>query len=218
MCRSQLLSQQSYDLDMYLPSAIDFEDTLLYQSADELTHSFEFDLVSSTHRTELDLFDPITNDMEASSILTNDGQLSIDNNNTFNKYDVNTYLYGRSTVVPHIENSSTMNIHFPLSPVLIDKLNMSLPNSPLSPNRINIKKFLVFDETTGRERRPLLHEFLRLVLEYDEYSHMAEYIDRKLGIFKLHKPKDVSDLWKQVKGRNSDNSKLNFLKDKISVH
>jgi hypothetical protein len=202
MCSLQLVSQQSYDLDMYLPSKIDFEDELFCSSVDMLTHSIDFDFISSAHRTDSDLFDPITDDMAASSTFI----LGVPHNNSFHKNDVTSYLHEPSTVVPHIPGSprrSQMNGNFPLSPSSIDNINMSPPSSP----SIDIKKFLVFDETTGRERRPLLHEFIRLILENDEYSHIAQYIDRKQGIFKLHKPNDVSDLWKQVKGRNSDNSK-----------
>ena len=80
--------------------------------------------------------------------------------------------------------------------------------SELHLNSIDIKKFLVYDKTTGRQRRPLLHEFIRIILETDEYSHLAEYIDRKNGIFKLYQPDQISQLWQYVKGRNSDNGEF----------
>ncbi|CAF1665735.1 unnamed protein product [Rotaria magnacalcarata] len=51
------------------------------------------------------------------------------------------------------------------------------------------------------------------VLQYDEYSDVAEYLDRERGIFKLHKPDEVAELWKCVKGRNSDN---NMTYDKLA--
>ncbi|CAF4932534.1 unnamed protein product, partial [Rotaria magnacalcarata] len=70
-----------------------------------------------------------------------------------------------------------------------------------------------YDVLTGRLRRPLLHEFIRLLVEYDEYSDVAEYLDRERGIFKLHKPDEVAELWKCVKGRNSDN---NMTYDKLA--
>jgi hypothetical protein len=202
MSSLQFVSQQSDDLDMYLPSKIDFEDELFCSSVEMLTHSIDFNFISSAHRIDSDMFDPITDDMAASYAFT----MGEPYNNNFNKNDLSSYLHEPSTVVPHIPRESP-----PLSPASIDYSNMSSPGSPLKSALIDIKKFMVFDETTGRERRPLLHEFIRLILENDEYSNIAEYIDRKRGIFKLHRPKDVSELWKHVKGRNSDNGKRNFL-------
>jgi hypothetical protein len=209
MCNSQFVSQPSWDLDIYLPSELDFEETLFYQSPEMLIHSINFDMPPLAHRIESNLFDPITDDVEASLALTDD-ELSLIN---IDISDITNYFYEQSTVVPHIpnlSNQSKMNINSPLSPSPSVKSNISQPNSPVYSNQFNIKKFLVFDELTGRERRPLLHEFIRLILENDQYLHIAEYTDRKQGIFKLHKPKDIAELWKHVKGRNSDNSKLNL--------
>ena len=72
--------------------------------------------------------------------------------------------------------------------------------------------WLVYDEKHGRERRPFLHEFIRMLLDNDEYSHIAAYIDRKHGIFKLFSSKEVAQLWKRVKGRNSSSSKSILMK------
>jgi len=203
MCSPQFISQSSWDLGIYLPSELDSEANLYYQSAEMLIHSINFDVTSSAHRMELDLFDPTSDDVEASSALIDDA-IPSPNKTHFDKNDLTNYFYEQSTVVPHIPNLSNESI-------MNDDCSLSPSSSDMSsPNPHNIKKFLVFDETTRRERRPLLHEFIRIVLEKDEYSHIAEYIDRKKGIFKLHQPKEVAELWKQVKGRNSDNGKLNF--------
>lgn len=193
MCSSLLVSQPSLDLSIYLPSELDVDESQ-YQSADILIHSINFDAASSGHRLQPDIFDPITEDVNASSTLIDDAASPINNNN-FYMNDIATYFFEQSTVIPHT-TYSPVNFNVHLSP----------PG-----NQIDIRQFLVFDETTGRERRPLLHEFIRLILENDAYSDIAEYIDRKQGIFKLHKPRDVAELWKHVKGRNSDSRKRNFL-------
>lgn len=193
MSAAQFFSQQSYDLDAYLPQDIDFEDLLLFQSPDCLTHSFDFEPMPSAHRNDLHPFEPMVADVNATEVLTtqesclpNDKQIRINN-----------YLSEQSMVIPHIP-----------TPV---KKTSARGKSPLSPTRTDrydvIEKFMVFDATTGRERRPLLHEFIRILLESGDYSHLAEYADRRQEIFKLHKPKEIAELWKRVKGRNSDNSK-----------
>ena len=194
---SQFVSQQSDDLSIYLPYAMHYEDGIVCPSVEMLTASIGFDFPLSAHRMDLDIFDPIKEDMAASCAFTM--------NEPDDTNDLNSYLHEQSRVIPHMPRDS-----FPTSPASKVSTHMSPPSSPLKSTSIDLNRFLVRDETTNRERRPLLHEFIRLILEYDEYSYMAEYVDRKLGIFKLHRPKDVSDLWKHVKGRNSDTSKSYF--------
>jgi hypothetical protein len=210
MCSSQLMFQKSWDLGMYLPSELESEDTLSYQSPEALMSSIDFSQIPVSHRMEPNFFDPLNDDMEASSALSDDEVFSTNNDNFFMN-DLASYFQGSSTVIPHTPNLSNKSVNSPLSPTPSESNSISSPNSPSCSNRFNTRKFLVFDVTTGRERRPLLHEFIRLLLEYAEYSHIAEYVDRKQGIFKLHKTKDISELWKQVKGRNSDNRKSIFL-------
>lgn len=182
----QYISQQSYDLDIYLPNELSSDDYLSFQTADKLLETFNFDLISSGHRMDMDPFDPINDDQEAISSINDVHMITISESQ-----EIFHYLCEQSTVVPHISKES-MGIE--------EKTKGSF----------DIKKFLVFDSITGRERRPLLFEFLRLLLEDNQYSDIIEYIDRKQGIFKLHKPKAIAQLWKHAKGRNSDNRKFNF--------
>ncbi|CAF1238618.1 unnamed protein product [Didymodactylos carnosus] len=79
---------------------------------------------------------------------------------------------------------------------------------PTTPTRmlsrlVDIADWLVVDGTTKRKRRPYLHEFLRRLLDNPKCHDLATYIDPQKGIFKLHKPDTVADLWKYIKGRNS---------------
>ena len=191
MYTRQYLSQESYDLDDYFPGGIDVDDAALYRSVDFLTHSLDFDAISSAHRTDSNPFQPTIVDREASGVLKKEEPRIIRD-----KYQ-KKYLLEESRVVPHFPSASresTSNARSPLSPSRRDSIDI-------------VQKFIVYDATTGRERRPLLHEFMRMVVEDDEFSYIAEYTDRRQDIFKLHKPKEISELWKQVKGRNSDNSK-----------
>ncbi|CAF1185208.1 unnamed protein product [Didymodactylos carnosus] len=77
---------------------------------------------------------------------------------------------------------------------------------PQTPSQLaDITEWLVVDEVTRRKRRPYLYEFLKQLLDNPKYHHMATYINRQEGIFKLHLPNDTAALWKYIKGRNSGN-------------
>ncbi|CAF4592028.1 unnamed protein product, partial [Didymodactylos carnosus] len=102
--------------------------------------------------------------------------------------------------LPEELNGSSFD--FPLS---IDGSAL-LPRTPttmLSPLP-DIADWLVIDGTTKRKRRPYLHEFLRRLLDNPKYHNLATYINPQEGIFKLHKPDTVTDLWQYIKGRKSE--------------
>ncbi|CAF4736382.1 unnamed protein product [Rotaria sp. Silwood2] len=158
--------------------------------------------------------------MEALSTLT-DSDMLPKYDNTLDKIDIATWFSEHCVVAPDvstIEDKGASHDEKLLSvsskrPYKRQKSNKLSSNSSVPSNSMQIKMFLVFDEKTGRLRRPLLHEFIRTILENVEYSHIAEYIDRKQGIFKLYQPDEIAELWKQVKGRNSDN---NMTYDKLA--
>ncbi|CAF1336053.1 unnamed protein product [Didymodactylos carnosus] len=138
----------------------------------------------------------------------------------------NSFTSGQVNILhqqQQVEAQSLTNGMFPFPTVpvsnkLSEKLNGSSFNFstsmdhstllPTTPPRMlsrvaDIADWLVVDSTTKRERRPLLHEFLRRLLNNPEYHHLATYVVPKEGIFKLHKPDDVADLWQYIKGRKS---------------
>lgn len=210
MCTSQYTCQSSLDLNEYLPNELTFEDTK-YQSCEELIRAFKADTFSLAHRHQSPPFDQIFDDMEAFSALESDSSIFACSATT-DEDDIATYLCEQSRAVPHMPTASQQTVSFPLSPLSIDnhqnqRNNIQPPCSPVNSNHIQISNFLIYDKTTGKERRPFLHEFIRVMLENDEYSHIVQYVDRKRGIFKLYRPHDVAELWKLVKGRNSDNGK-----------
>lgn len=214
MCSLQYASRPYCDLDQYLPDELPLEETLLYQSSEELIRSFNTNISISSHRVESDSFDPMYDDTEALAALVGDDLFST-NSMSSNSDDMSDYFHERSKVIPHMPVLSTevqLCGNFPLSPLNENqRSNISSPSSPIYSNRVHSRRFHVFDQTTGRERRPYLHEFIRLLLENDEYSHIIQYIDKKQGIFKLHKPNEIAELWRHAKGRNSDTSKLIFI-------
>jgi hypothetical protein len=75
---------------------------------------------------------------------------------------------------------------------------------------IDINDWYVKDEN-GKKRRPLLHEFLRMSLDNENYSHIVRYVDKRQGIFKFYDRNKAAELWELVKARNSDMSKFHFI-------
>jgi len=69
---------------------------------------------------------------------------------------------------------------------------------PTHPN-----EWLVRDRTSRRLRPPRLYEFLYLLLQKSSYASYASYTDKSQGIFQVHEPEKIADLWRQVKNRQS---------------
>ncbi|CAF3625284.1 unnamed protein product [Adineta steineri] len=79
--------------------------------------------------------------------------------------------------------------------------------------RIDRNEWFIVSKVDGKKRPPLLHEFLRRLLDNQRYSHVAQYVDRRKGIFKFHQREEAANLWQHVKARNSD-SKMTY--DKLA--
>ncbi|CAF1006878.1 unnamed protein product [Adineta ricciae] len=69
---------------------------------------------------------------------------------------------------------------------------------------VDRKKWMVTDPRTGRRRPPLLFEFLLLLLQNPDYQSFASFKDRSKGVFEIHEPEEVANLWQQVKNRQSE--------------
>ena len=83
------------------------------------------------------------------------------------------------------------------------------PPSPADDDTIDMNKWYITDET-GKRRRPLLYEFLRLLLANPRYSDVVGYVDKELGIFRFYNRERAAELWGLVKGRNGSSSKISF--------
>ena len=79
----------------------------------------------------------------------------------------------------------------------------------LSGISLNRKEWLVIDGISRRSRSPRLFEFLILLLNKQHYESYASFIDRSKGIFQIHKPEQVAELWQAVKSRQS-NQKMTY--------
>jgi hypothetical protein len=69
---------------------------------------------------------------------------------------------------------------------------------PTHPN-----EWLVRDQISRRLRPPRLYEFLYLLLQKPSYASYASYKDKSQGIFQVHEPEKIADLWQQVKNRQT---------------
>lgn len=67
----------------------------------------------------------------------------------------------------------------------------------------DLKEWQVIDIHTQRQRPPRLLEFLILLLEKSHYEPYASYTNRAEGVFHIHQPEKVAQLWEQVKNRHS---------------
>ncbi|CAF1178988.1 unnamed protein product [Rotaria sp. Silwood1] len=81
---------------------------------------------------------------------------------------------------------------------------------------IDPKEWLVMDKSSKRQRPPRLYEFLILLLENPYYAFYASYTNKAEGIFQIHEPENVANLWQQVKSRRS-NQKMTDAEDYISI-
>ncbi|CAF0980434.1 unnamed protein product [Rotaria sp. Silwood1] len=69
------------------------------------------------------------------------------------------------------------------------------------------------DTLTGKLRSPKLDEFLHLLLNNSRYISYASWLNKATGLFEIHNPTNVIELWKRVKNRKS---KCNLNYDKFS--
>ncbi|CAF1124409.1 unnamed protein product [Rotaria sordida] len=79
-----------------------------------------------------------------------------------------------------------------------------VPDSSLHNMPINQKEWLVMDKGFKRQRPPRLYQFFLLLLENPYYASYASYTNKSEGIFQIHEPEKVADLWQQVKSRQAN--------------
>jgi hypothetical protein len=109
-------------------------------------------------------------------------------------------------------NSPFMDINFSDDLLLnTPPLSEELP-PPINPTensstdiRTDIREWLITDKNSNRQRPPRLYEFLILLLKKEHYASYASYKDKSQGIFEVHQPEKVANLWQQVTNRQSHN-------------
>ena len=66
------------------------------------------------------------------------------------------------------------------------------------------KEWLIKDDSSGKIRAPRQNEFLYFLLEDSRYSSYLSWLDRNEGLFKIHQPERVIELWTKVKNRQTN--------------
>jgi len=61
------------------------------------------------------------------------------------------------------------------------------------------------DDLSKQKRRPpKLYEYLHLLLNNPRYTSYASWLNKEEGLFKIHKPMKVAELWEKVKARKTN--------------
>jgi len=94
-----------------------------------------------------------------------------------------------------IEESEILSEEWWSSVNPVDSSSKDIPTDP--------KEWRVKDQASKRHRPPRLYEFLILLLQKPHYASYASYKDKSQGIFEVHQPEKVADLWQQIKNRQS---------------
>jgi hypothetical protein len=84
---------------------------------------------------------------------------------------------------------------------LVTTVSQDIPRHP--------NEWLVTDRISRRLRPPRLYEFLYLLLQKPSYASYASYKDKSQGIFQVHEPEKIAELWQQIKSRQS-NQKMTY--------
>jgi len=199
---------------MQISTVSDLETRFSWNTSDQMR------FLSDHHRTSSTEFQHKNVDSNVVLMLENAQQSipCINDGINFEQNYLPNYYFGSTEVAPYMPNiqeepiidSDLLSI---LSSSTMIKSSMNNKQNVISasPQYTTMNEWLIPCETDGKKRRPLLHEFLRLLLDNTNYSHIVEYVDRKKGVFKFNERNEAAKLWQQVKGRNSDLSKFFFL-------
>lgn len=126
--------------------------------------------------------------------------------NNFNAF--NEYLW----INPNVKNddilcNQSLPSMYPISLIntqdysVFDNLMQSYNNS--NECYLNPKDWLVIDSISRRPRAPRQNEFLYCLLEHPNYSSYLTWLNKNDGLFKIHDPEKVAQLWSQVKNRRT---------------
>jgi hypothetical protein len=127
----------------------------------------------------------------------------------------------RSMGHPHLQLSNTAMDELLLSYIDVEKQIYVVENSDTdasSPRCLNTEssvdddvdqpldhqEWTVVDGSSKKLRPPKLYEFLHLLLNNSRYSSYIAWSDERKGVFKIKKPAQVANLWKQVKVRKTN--------------
>jgi hypothetical protein len=134
---------------------------------------------SSNDKVGIDILEGIIDD----SLDFNDDEFNL----MLNNLDCSIYL----TPEPMIFSEESFPVFDP-----VESTSRNIPT--------NRKEWMVTDKNSRRRRPPRLYEFLILLLLKPHYASYASYTNESQGIFQIHLPDMVADLWQQIKNRQSN--------------
>lgn len=120
------------------------------------------------------------------------------------------YGFGSAQLASYIPEIPPSTMSYDIEMPMIKKpgkRKQSRPSKMPLQDLPNVNEWYVRDES-GRRRRPLLFEFLRQLLNDENYADIAGFVDKQRGIFKFHQREKAAQLWGIIKGRNGTSSKF----------
>lgn len=114
------------------------------------------------------------------------------------------------------DSDPNTNFSFILSEEAHPTLNAEVPqvvNVVPNDTQLDQEEWQVRDERSQRLRSPKLLEFLVLCLKKPHYQSYVTFIDRSQGIFQVHEPDRMAELWGKVRNRQSQ---LKMTYDKLA--
>lgn len=121
-----------------------------------------------------------------------------------------SYGFGSAQTVSYVPDAPLITPTYDVEMPVIKKpgkRKQNLPSRIPPADPSNLHEWYIRDEN-GRQRRPLLFEFIRNLLSNHQYSDIAAYVDKRRGIFKFYQREKAAQLWGLIKGRNGSSSKF----------
>lgn len=117
-----------------------------------------------------------------------------------NTYDCDSSLSNSNPII----NSSACKLN-PMTPnesISLTNYEYSQSSDENDPMKsFDFSSFQIKNPSTSRSRTPKLYEFLQMVLNNPCFASYASWIEKDEGLFKIHQPQKVTNLWRKVKTR-----------------
>ena len=102
----------------------------------------------------------------------------------------------------HTSSSSTLS----RSKSCTEPMNWPPSHSSANDEPLDLDELIIQDIASRKIGIPKLHAFLRLLLDNDNYASYASWLDKSHGLFRIHKPTQVANLWRRIKTRKMSSS------------
>ncbi|CAF0908375.1 unnamed protein product [Rotaria sordida] len=139
-----------------------------------------------------------------------------------NSYQLDDYLdtfNEQHTIFNELSTTDQMNMKSSFSTIRSINSSEACSTSSLrNSNEIsfNPMEWRIRDLLLRKSRPPKLDEFLHLLLNNLRYISYASWLNKAKGLFKIHKPTKVVELWRKIKNRKT-RCNLNYEKFSRSI-